>query len=121
LRLTMPIDSLTELAKVISEGLPAPEGGLRPRIEALFGDRYQKRHLSPTAVRDAYGLANDDTDGVPYAGLINPDIRPRVPTAARASSGFRAVKGALSSTSASARAVFPRTRESSPGPVIDGA
>jgi integrase len=69
----VPNDSLTELAKVISQGLPGPDGGLRRYIEALFGDRYQKRYHAPTAVRDAYALADGD-EGVPYAGM--PDLPP---------------------------------------------
>jgi 5-methylcytosine-specific restriction protein B len=75
----MPTDTLTELARVIAQGLPGPEGGLRPRIEALFGDRYQRRHFAPTAVRDAYGLATEGEEGVPYAGLVNPDNPPSGP------------------------------------------
>ncbi len=74
----MPNDSLTELAKVIAQGLPGPNGGLRPYIDALFGDRYQKRYHAATAVRDAYALADGD-DGVPYAGIINPDNPPSGP------------------------------------------
>lgn len=74
----MSNDSLTELAKVIAEGLPGPNGGLRPYIDALFGERYQKRYHAPTAVRDAYALA-DGEEGVPYAGIINPDNPPSGP------------------------------------------
>jgi 5-methylcytosine-specific restriction enzyme B len=74
----VPNDSLTELAKVISQGLPGPDGGLRRYIDALFGDRYQKRYHAPTAVRDAYALADGD-EGVPYAGIINPDNPPSGP------------------------------------------
>lgn len=74
----MSNDSLTELAKVIAEGLPGPNGGLRSCIDALFGERYQKRRHSPTAVRDAYALA-DGEEGVPYAGSINPHNPPSGP------------------------------------------
>ena len=74
----MPADSLTELAKVIAQGLPGPSGGLRPYIDALFGDRYQKRYHAATAVRDAYALADGD-EGVPYSGIINPDNPPSGP------------------------------------------
>ena len=81
-------DTLTELARVIAQGLPGPEGGLRPRIEVLFGDRYQRRHFAPTAVRDAYALATEGDEGVPYAGLINPDNPPSGPYGGRASCGF---------------------------------
>jgi 5-methylcytosine-specific restriction protein B len=74
----VPTDSLTELAKVIAQGLPSPTSGLRPLIDALFGDRYQKRYHAPTATRDAYALADGD-EGVPYAGIINPDNPPSGP------------------------------------------
>ena len=75
----MPTDSLTALANVIAAGLPAPKEGLRPYIDALFGERYQKRHHRPTAVRDAYGLATEGEEGVPYAGLISEDNPPSGP------------------------------------------
>lgn len=75
----MPTDSLTELARAIAQGLPGPDGGLRPKLEALFGDRYQKRHFTPTVIRDAYALATEGDEGVPYAGLINPDNPPSGP------------------------------------------
>jgi 5-methylcytosine-specific restriction enzyme B len=74
----VPNDTLTELTNAIAQGLPGPNGGLRPYIAALFGDRYQKRHHSPSAVRDAYALA-DGEEGVPYAGIINPDNPPSGP------------------------------------------
>src|SRR5262249_48311285 len=74
----VPNDSLIELAKVISQGLPGPSGGLRLHIDALFGERYQKRYHAPTAVRDAYALA-DGEEGVPYAGIINPENPPSGP------------------------------------------
>lgn len=71
-------DSLSELARIIAEGLPGPSGGLRSHIDRLFGDRFQKRYHAPTAVRDAYALA-DGEDGVPYAGIINSDNPPSGP------------------------------------------
>ncbi len=74
----MPNDSLTNLATAIAAGLPGPPNGLRPLIDAIFGDRYQKRYQAPTAVRDAYALA-DGEEGVPYAGIINPDNPPSGP------------------------------------------
>ena len=74
----VPTDSLTELAKVVAQGLPGPNGGLRQYIDALFGDRYQKRYHAATAVRDAYALADGD-EGVPYAGIIHPDNPPSGP------------------------------------------
>jgi 5-methylcytosine-specific restriction protein B len=71
----MPIsdDALLTLVNAIRVGLPAPDKGMRPLLEALFGERYQKRHFEKEMVRDAYALGVDEGDGVPYAGLINPD------------------------------------------------
>jgi hypothetical protein len=66
-------DALTNLAAAVAKGLGATTGSMRPAIEQLFGDRYQKRHLEPTSVRDAYGLADASEGGVPYAWLIHPD------------------------------------------------
>jgi 5-methylcytosine-specific restriction protein B len=74
----VPSDSLSQLATVIAQGLPGPTGGLRPYIDALFGDRYQKRYHATTAVRDAYALADGD-EGVPYSGIVNPDNPPTGP------------------------------------------
>jgi len=74
----VPNDSLTELARVITQGLPGPDGGVRRYIDALFGERYQKRNHASTAVRDAYALAESD-EGVPYAGMINPENPPTGP------------------------------------------
>jgi 5-methylcytosine-specific restriction protein B len=72
--------ALHALASLISSGLPAPERGARPLLEALFGGRYHKRYFEPTAVRDAYALATGDgSEGVPYAGLIHPDNPPSGP------------------------------------------
>jgi 5-methylcytosine-specific restriction protein B len=45
----------------------------------LFGDRYHKRHLESTSIRDAYALADASEGGVPYAGLVNPDNPPSGP------------------------------------------
>lgn len=75
----MPTDSLTELARVIAQGLPGPDGGLRAHLRALFGERYQKRHFAETALRDAYALASEGEEGVPYAGLVNPENPPSGP------------------------------------------
>ena len=75
----MAEDRLTDLARLIAQGLPGPDGGMRPRIDALFGDRYPKRLLAPSAIRDAYALASEAEEGVPYAGLINPDNSPSGP------------------------------------------
>jgi hypothetical protein len=40
----MANDSLSRLADVIRQGLrPVPEKGVRPLLEGLFGERFQKR------------------------------------------------------------------------------
>jgi 5-methylcytosine-specific restriction protein B len=78
----MPVtdDTCTALATAIQRGLSRPDGGVRPLLEGLFGNRYQKRHFAPTAIRDAYALAAGDAeDGVPFAGLIHPDNPPTGP------------------------------------------
>ena len=75
----MPEDALTELTRAITQGRGAPNGCMRPAIEKLFGERYQKRHLEPTSIRDAYSLAEAGEGGVPYAGLVNPDNPPSGP------------------------------------------
>src|SRR5215813_1181967 len=75
----MPEDALTELTRAIIQGLGVAAGTMRPAIEKLFGERYQKRHLEPTSIRDAYSLAEAGEGGVPYAGLVNPDNPPSGP------------------------------------------
>src|SRR5213594_3074392 len=74
-------DSLSRLADVIRGGLKAvPEKGVRPLLEGLFGERFQKRHFEPSLIRDAYALASaEEQDGVPFAGLIHPDNPPSGP------------------------------------------
>jgi 5-methylcytosine-specific restriction protein B len=72
----MADDALGELSKAIAQGAKF-KGDMRPLIEALFGERYNKRHLEKTSIRDAFGLSTDE--GVPYAGLINPDNPPSGP------------------------------------------
>lgn len=62
-------DALTELSELIAHGLPAPEGGARPLLDALFGGRYHQRFASQAATRDPLTLSVD----VPFAGLIHPD------------------------------------------------
>lgn len=70
----MPSDVLGDLSVAIAQGLGVTTGSMRSAIEKLFGARYQKRHLEPTSIRDAYALATEAGDGgVPYAGLINSD------------------------------------------------
>lgn len=68
------------LVSVIRVGIPPQAVAVRPLLESLFGERYQKRYFAPTILRDAYALAAGDTDeGVPYAGLIHPDNPPSGP------------------------------------------
>lgn len=77
---TTEFNPLEALASLIGSGLPAPERGARPFLEALFGGRYHRRYFEPTGLRDAYALASGDGgDGVPYAGLIHPDNPPSGP------------------------------------------
>ena len=48
-------DPLGALTQVITAGLPGPDGSVKPLLEALFGERYAKRHAEPTMFRDAGG------------------------------------------------------------------
>ncbi|MFI5299827.1 MAG: McrB family protein [Polyangiales bacterium] len=92
----MPSDPLTDLATFIAAGLPAPEGGARKRLEALFGDRFPKRHFAGTGIRDAYALASGDgEEGVAYAGLINPDNPPSGPYGGTSVVWFPSAEGSL--------------------------
>jgi 5-methylcytosine-specific restriction protein B len=74
-------DALQVLTDAIRGGLgSAPKDGIKPLMTALFGERFQKRHLEPSMLRDAYALASeDDSGGVPYAGFINPENPPSGP------------------------------------------
>src|SRR5688572_4140649 len=76
----MSSDALSNLAEVIRRGLPEPKGGARSFLEALFGDRYQKRHLTSTVIRPASSVAREEEgDGVVYAGLVHPENPPNGP------------------------------------------
>jgi 5-methylcytosine-specific restriction protein B len=68
-------DALSELATFISGGLQDGPKTARELLGALFGSRYHKRHDAKTAVRDALklGTTENGDQGVPFAGLINPD------------------------------------------------
>ena len=55
----MPSDVLGDLSVAIAQGLGVTTGSMRSAIEKLFGERYQRRHLEPTSIRDAYALASD--------------------------------------------------------------
>lgn len=66
--------ALRDLSSLIGKGRAAPDGAIRPAVEALFGERYPSKTTKETQVRDAYALGREDSeDGVPWAGLINPD------------------------------------------------
>src|SRR5688572_22299597 len=70
-------DAVTDLAEYIRQGLRATGEPARPRLRRLFtsdGPYQDRRDVSDTFIRDAYGLANDD--GIPWAGLIHPDNPP---------------------------------------------
>jgi 5-methylcytosine-specific restriction enzyme B len=101
-------DALQELATTIAVGLNGVEGDMRSRIEALFGDRYQKRHLAPTAVRDAYSLgAGSDEAGIPFAGLINPDNPRSGPYGGTSVVWFPAADGSLIDFGVGTRGLAP--------------
>lgn len=101
-------DALSELATAIASGLNGVESGMRSRIEALFGDRYPKRHWSTTVVRDAYGLATSSDDGgVPYAGLINPDNPPSGPYGGTSVVWFPSADGSLIAFGVGTRGLAP--------------
>jgi 5-methylcytosine-specific restriction protein B len=71
---------LRALSALICSGDPAPEGGVKPLLHELFGSRYRQQDSKSAGVRDAYALGSrDGNDGVPYAGLINPDNPPSGP------------------------------------------
>lgn len=61
-------DALTPLATAIAQGLPVPDGGVRPLLEELFGGRYHARYRNQVGIRDP--LAGLE---IPYAGFIHPD------------------------------------------------
>jgi 5-methylcytosine-specific restriction protein B len=68
-------NALSELVNFIAAGQLEGPKTARELLEALFGDRYHKRHYVKTAVRDALklGTIEDRDQGVPFAGLINAD------------------------------------------------
>jgi 5-methylcytosine-specific restriction protein B len=71
---------LSQLVEVIRGEIPPAGANVRPLLDGLFGERYQRRHFAPSILRDAYALATGDGDeGVPYAGLIHPDNPPSGP------------------------------------------
>ncbi len=66
-------DSISALAEFIRRGLDGDDLAARPKLEALFGERYQKRYYARSGVRDALKLGSleGSDESVPYAGLIN--------------------------------------------------
>ncbi len=81
---------------------------MRPRIDALFGERYQKRHAAPTAARDAYALAtSSDEGGIPFAGLINADNPPSGPYGGTSIVWFPTAEGSLIDFGVGTRGLAP--------------
>lgn len=68
-------DALSDLTLLIGGGFQEGGKSARDILKALFGSRYYERHYAKTAVRDALklGTSGDGDQGVPFAGLINPD------------------------------------------------
>jgi hypothetical protein len=65
---------LCSLTGAILTSLSEPHQDYREHVQKLFGTRYQARYAKDCQVRDAYALGTvEDGDGVPYAGIINPD------------------------------------------------
>jgi 5-methylcytosine-specific restriction protein B len=68
-------DALSQLTTLIMNGLKEGDSTARELLETLFGGRYHKRHFTKSIVRDALklGMSENGDQGVPFAGLINPD------------------------------------------------
>jgi 5-methylcytosine-specific restriction protein B len=66
-------NALSDLASFIAEGQLEGSRTARELLEAIFGDRYHKRHYTKSVIRDALrlGTLEDRDQGVPFAGLIN--------------------------------------------------
>jgi len=73
--------ALQDLARIIARGLSPGDAVPRDLLAGLFGQRYGKRDLKEGMIRDTYGGRSSDGDaqGVPFAGLINPDSPPSGP------------------------------------------
>ena len=66
-------DSLSDLSAFISSGLQDKSEGARDLLNSVLTGRYKQRKPSKTSVRDALGLATEDDQGIPFAGLVNPE------------------------------------------------
>ncbi|MBI2916943.1 MAG: AAA family ATPase [Chloroflexi bacterium] len=68
-------DTLHDLTLLVSGRIQEEGKSAKDVLKALFGSRYYERHYAKTGLRDALKLgAGDEGDqGVPFAGLINPD------------------------------------------------
>jgi 5-methylcytosine-specific restriction enzyme B len=68
-------DAFSQMTAFISNGLKEDDKTARELLENLFGGRYHKRHYAKSVVRDALklGMYEDGEQGIPFAGLINPD------------------------------------------------
>ena len=74
-------DAIQSLARTIARGLSSSDRSPGAQIEALFGERYAKKHLRGEMVRDIYGdrPSRSDVHGVLFAGLVHPDSPPSGP------------------------------------------
>jgi 5-methylcytosine-specific restriction enzyme B len=76
----MAEESLAALVDLVRSGRQVANGAPKSALADLFGSRYMKTSQKDAQIRDAFGLAKADGDeGVPYAGLINPDNPPNGP------------------------------------------
>jgi 5-methylcytosine-specific restriction protein B len=103
-------DSIGALADLMRQGLAGEGGSIRGSLEALFGDRYHKnaaKEVKETGIRDAYGVARADGDGVPYAGLINPDNPPSGPYGGCSVGWFPSEHGSVIGFSVGTRGLHP--------------
>ncbi len=68
-------DSIERLVELMTGGGQRTAVNAREVLSGLFGERYHRRHLAKTGMRDALALGTtEDSDlGVAFAGLINPD------------------------------------------------
>jgi len=100
-------NTLQALSGVVAQGLPGPQDGVKPLLNELFGSRYTKNDLKKVAFRDAYGLASDESSGVPYAGLTNPDNPPSGPYGGASLVWFPGEQGSLVSFVVGTRGLSP--------------
>lgn len=104
----MKSDALSKLADVIARGVPEPEGGARKYLEALFGDRYQQKHLQRTLIRPSRAAALEaDNDDVYYNGLVSPESSPSGPYGGTSLVWFPTQDGSLIDFGVGSRGLHP--------------